>query len=504
MPFTFTPAEGGGWVVGTAEPTVPPFGQFTYVIQPVGGWELDDMTQPATFNGGLASIGPMGPQGIQGEQGEQGPQGIQGIQGVKGDKGDKGDTGDTGATGPQGPQGIPGVVTATAPVTYDAPTQTVGLDTTGFLLKAGNLAGLSDASVARSNLGLGTMATQDSSGVSITGGSITGTTFSGTLNSVAVSAGTGITFLTDLTSQNTAYPGSSGFLLKADNLAGLGNTATARTNLDVYSKSESDGLVPAASTTVAGKVELATKDEAQTGINSTTVISPSTLSDGLLRALALRKASWLLGSLAIQSTGTGWGYSQANTYTNVTGLANTAGFTRGFCIFPKSNPANPNISFSNFWSAAGFFSISTYVYAGAAYSGIYWLARVGEANTPTAGVALPENPTNVQKVVGVKYAVGSSVRLQVANGTTYTEVDTGYTPANGTTIYPVVSWDGSGNVTLEVYHPSGKATASTALGPTGNAQNTTSTGYVCQLAGTGANTASVNYVNTHPVFGNPW
>jgi hypothetical protein len=190
MPFTFTPGEGGGWVVGTAEPTVPPFGQFTYTIQPVGGWELEDMTQPATFNGGLASIGPMGPQGIQGiqgpqgpqgiqgvkgdkgdqglkgdkgdkgDQGDQGPQGIQGIQGVKGDKGDKGDTGDT---GPQGIQGIPGVVTATAPITYDAPTQAVGINTTDFLLKAGNLSGLASTSTARTNLELGTMAVETAS-----------------------------------------------------------------------------------------------------------------------------------------------------------------------------------------------------------------------------------------------------------------------------------------------------------------------------------------------------
>ncbi len=223
MPFTFTPGEGGGWVVGTAEPTVPPFGQFTYVIQPVGGWELEDMTQPATFNGGLASIGPMGPQGIQGiqgpqgpqgiqgvkgdkgdqglkgdkgdkgDQGDQGPQGIQGIQGVKGDKGDKGDTGDT---GPQGIQGIPGVVTATAPITYDAPTQTVGINTTDFLLRAGNLSGLE-------------------------------------------------------------------------------STSTARNNLDVYSKAESDALVPAASTTVAGKVELATETEAVATLSTTLATTPA-------------------------------------------------------------------------------------------------------------------------------------------------------------------------------------------------------------------------------------
>jgi len=113
--------------------------------------------------------------------------------------------------------------------TLDLLTATTAAST--YLSKADNLASLASASTARTNLGLGTIATQASNNVSITGGSITGTTFSGTLSTVAVSSGTGITFLTDLTSQTTAYPGSSGFLLKADNLAGLGSTSTARTNL---------------------------------------------------------------------------------------------------------------------------------------------------------------------------------------------------------------------------------------------------------------------------------
>jgi len=51
------------------------------------------------------------------------PQGIQGVQGI------------------QGIQGAPGVVTATSPATYDAPTQTVGVDQTAIAIQPSQVAG---------------------------------------------------------------------------------------------------------------------------------------------------------------------------------------------------------------------------------------------------------------------------------------------------------------------------------------------------------------------------
>jgi hypothetical protein len=57
------------------------------------------------------------------------------LQGAVGVAGPQGPTGATGATGPQGPQGIQGntgVVTATAPITYNSGTQAVGIDLTNI------------------------------------------------------------------------------------------------------------------------------------------------------------------------------------------------------------------------------------------------------------------------------------------------------------------------------------------------------------------------------------
>jgi hypothetical protein len=108
------------------------------------------------------------------QSGKPGPQGIQGVQGIQGIPGDAATvaagTTTTGAAGssasvtnsgsssaavfdftiPQGIQGVqgiqgiqgePGVVTATSPATYDAPTQTVGVDQTAIAIQPSQVAG---------------------------------------------------------------------------------------------------------------------------------------------------------------------------------------------------------------------------------------------------------------------------------------------------------------------------------------------------------------------------
>lgn len=82
---------------------------------------------PTGPQGPAGPTGATGPAGATGATGATGPAGPQGPQGDPGPTGATGPQGPTGPTGPTGPQGPAGVVTATAPLTYDAGTQTVAI-----------------------------------------------------------------------------------------------------------------------------------------------------------------------------------------------------------------------------------------------------------------------------------------------------------------------------------------------------------------------------------------
>jgi len=136
--------EAGEWVNSAVVGTPGPAGKSAYEIAvdegfegTVGEW-LESLVGPAGAKGDQGDQGvpgPVGADGPPGEKGDTGDKGDQGDPGEKGDtgeKGDKGDKGDQGDPGEQGIQGGPGVIAATAPVEYDAETQTVSIDQDGF------------------------------------------------------------------------------------------------------------------------------------------------------------------------------------------------------------------------------------------------------------------------------------------------------------------------------------------------------------------------------------
>lgn len=91
--------------------------------------------------------------------------------------------------------------------------------------------------------------------------------------------------LTNVTTARTKLDvySKSEALAKANNLSDLANVATARTNLDVYSKAETDSIAatPNATEAIAGKAKIATTAIAQSGTNDTDFLTAKKLRDAL-------------------------------------------------------------------------------------------------------------------------------------------------------------------------------------------------------------------------------
>lgn len=106
-----------------------------------------------------------------------------------------------------------------AGVTFaDATQQTTAFIPADYLSKAGNLAGLASVSTARTNLGLGTMATAAAADYLAKANNLSDLPSASTAR-------------TNLGLGTMALAASGDYLAKADNLAGLASVATARTNL---------------------------------------------------------------------------------------------------------------------------------------------------------------------------------------------------------------------------------------------------------------------------------
>jgi hypothetical protein len=429
---------------------------------------------PATFTANFGSV--PGPQGDTGPAGPTGPAGAAGTAAsvtvgsvVTLGPGDPATVVNSGTSSaaildfgiPEGIQGAPGVVAATAPLSYTAGTQTVSIDTSGFLLKADNLSGLANLATSRTNLGLGTTDTVSFGEVRIPSPDnhakldvYMWRPFSAAHGDFGIEyRGDKIKFA-DASEQTSAYVG--GDLKAASNLSDLASASTARTNLDVYSKSESDGLVPDASTTAKGKVELATDAEAVAGTSSTLAVTPAALRamvtyPGLTAITTYSLTAATSGASASsfrQGTSNGWvvrGPTTAIGYAvGKTGLVNSrrgGEFTSRLdwskpCAITARCTLNPNGTID----ANSIFRMS-----------------VGKGTADNAG------DISSGDGIQIKVAGGGAIQLLACASGTVTTVTSSFTPVNDETFDVGIHSDGSGNVTLYV---NGSSVATTTGGPT--------------------------------------
>ena len=162
---------------------------------------------------------------------------------------------------------------------------------TAYAFRANNLSDLASASAARTNIGLGTIATQNSNSVSITGGTITGGTITG---------------ITDLAI--------------ADGGTGASDAATARTNLGLGTMAtQAASSVAITGGSITGITDLAVADG---GTGASSFTSGALLKGAGTSAIAVASAADIVGQI---------GATAVTNATNATSAVNaTTSTTRAF------------------------------------------------------------------------------------------------------------------------------------------------------------------------------
>ena len=149
-------------------------------------------------------------------------------------------------------------LTAVAPLSVDAPSGDVTIQITDPLPIANGGTAATTASVARTNLGLGTIATQNSNSVSITGGVISGIT-----DLAIADGGTGASTAADARTNLgvTASGSDTTYAYRANNLSDLVSASVARTNLGLGTIATQDASnVSITGGAISGITDLAVAD----------------------------------------------------------------------------------------------------------------------------------------------------------------------------------------------------------------------------------------------------
>jgi hypothetical protein len=360
----------------------------------------------------------------------------------------------------------------------DTTTQTTAYPgSSGFLLKADNLSGLANTGTARTNLGLGTMATATAADYSTTtaanalyyplSSNPAGYLTSAPVTSVAGRTGAITLAVADVSGAAplasptfTGTPSLPTGTIGVTQTSGNNTTAIATT---AFVQQE----VPAASTTAAGKVELATRLEVVEPSSSTLAVSPMRALDVLMNPGYVQIAQ-NNNNVATATVGTG-----ASVF--------TTSMTR-VCIGPNTSVAGSAYYRPQTNGGVGQFFGKGINNASINFSKPFWMSGRslyddtfrGDANN-TSRITVGKSAFTIgalaQKGIGWQKVGGLATNffLLAHNGTTLTSVDTN-TSLNSLGITGGVPFDwsvysdGSGNVTMFINNVQ---VATTSAGPTG-------------------------------------
>jgi hypothetical protein len=337
-------------------------------------------------------------------------------------------------------------------------TQTVAYPgPSGFLLKADNLSGLADTSTARTNLGLGTMATATAADYSTT------------------TAANGLYY--PLSSNPSSYLVAADIAGKADlaspTFTGTPSLPTGTIGVTQTAGNNTTALATTAFVTAAVPA-FATDAQVVTGTSTTTALAPGNAgflkADPRLRSLAHISFTRVSGSGAVSSGSVGIGIREM--FLNSL-AAGRAGFSYGW-----TGQIAINMSAAD-WSKVDF-SKKIWMSGNAMCGGTLGATNyIGDANTVnriTLGGYSSDGVTGDMTVKGIgwKKVGGTSpfFTLTVHNGTTLTDVATTVTQSSLKVINWVVYSDGTGNVTLYI---DGVQAATTSAGPTGTSNTNQAT-----------------------------
>ncbi len=342
-----------------------------------------------------------------------------------------------------------------------------------YLSKAGNLSGLADTSVARTNLGLGTMATETASNylttatASSTYAPLASPALTGTPTAPTAAVDTNTTqlattayvigqvYLKSSTASSTYAPLASPALTGTPTAP----TASAGTNTtQIATTAFVQTAAPDASTTTKGKVELATVAEAQDG-GSTSLVPTVEGVTWMLMNDAYRPYFNITGGTSGTGSATNpvppFRYAAQGPSSGTTGHAylhtnNYHGLSVGKngTVFNFSKKCWVSFSINNFsasWIGDSNNELKTF----------FGLNSLNNGDDPNG------------RAIGVWKQGGSSSywNLMVHNGTTLTKVATTTTMPTGLMQRFLIYSDGSGNVKLFI---DGTEVASTSSGPTGD------------------------------------